>query len=700
LNAPFTYHEAPFFRLVIPLILGIALQFKFQILPANQNTALLPLVIFIFLAISFAVVSQWRYRWVYGLMLNTFILACGLTLSLNLTFSDNLEAEKETKVIARLLDNPQQRAKSIKVKCKVESILTNQGLVNSEESILIYFELSDSMAQRLTYGDIIATKITPTQFESPKNPYQFDIGKNLLLDKIRYSAFLKTGRWIKISKSENKLIKTSFNIRDNFLEIFSRNGLEGSQLAVLSALTLGYRDMLDGEINKVYSSTGAMHILSVSGLHVGILYFILALALGMLPRNRIFRIINLIIILLFLWFFAILTGLSPSVNRSAFMFSMVAIGQSFSFRTNIYNTISATAFGLLITNPANLFNLGFQLSFVAVLSIILFYPVIHKSLYFKNRVLEYTWSLISVSIAAQIGTLPLTVLYFAQFPNYFVVTNLVAIPLSTIILYLAVVLIIVSPIPTFALFIGEILNVIVKMLNKSLYWIESIPGSTIGGLHISSVQLTLLITGLFLLTVYIYSKRLIHLQLMILTIIGVILLNIEHKINIHKNKLIIFSTPKKSVVCIRNSGFAYISSLDSLQRKQIKEHEFFFSGYLNHETRNGKYKIIDEMSQPNSDIFIRKGMGLAILKTKHKLIAMPYNDSTKQISSTHKIETDILIVNQHFTQNMLNYISPKIIVIDGSFPNWKLSKLLITLADQKVKVHHLITEGAYQCEIE
>jgi len=443
-----------------------------------------------------------------------------------------------------------------------------------------------------------------------------------------------------------------------------------------------------------------MHILSVSGLHVGILYFILALALGMLPRNRIFRIINLIIILLFLWFFAILTGLSPSVNRSAFMFSMVAIGQSFSFRTNIYNTISATAFGLLITNPANLFNLGFQLSFVAVLSIILFYPVIHKSLYFKNRVLEYTWSLISVSIAAQIGTLPLTVLYFAQFPNYFVVTNLVAIPLSTIILYLAVVLIIVSPIPTFALFIGEILNVIVKMLNKSLYWIESIPGSTIGGLHISSVQLTLLITGLFLLTVYIYSKRLIHLQLMILTIIGVILLNIEHKINIHKNKLIIFSTPKKSVVCIRNSGFAYISSLDSLQRKQIKEHEFFFSGYLNHETRNGKYKIIDEMSQPNSDIFIRKGMGLAILKTKHKLIAMPYNDSTKHISSTHKIEADILIANQHFTQNMLNYISPKIIVIDGSFPNWKLSKLLITLADQKVKVHHLITEGAYQCEIE
>lgn len=700
MNAPFTFHEAPFFRLVIPLIIGITLQFKYNILPASQNTALFPLGIFIILAISFATLNQWKYRWVYGFTLNIFILACGLTLSQNLTFSDKLEADKEIMVIARLLDNPQQRARSIKVKCRVESILTNQGQVNSEENILMYFELSDSVAQRLTYGDIIATKITPTLFESPKNPYQFDIGKNLLLDKIRYSTFIKSGRWIKISKRENKLIKTSFNIRDNFLEIFSRNGLEGSQLAVLSALTLGYRDMLDGEINKVYSATGAMHILSVSGLHVGILYFILALALGMLPRNRIFRIINLIIILLFLWFFAILTGLSPSVNRSAFMFSMVAIGQSFLFRTNIYNTISATAFGLLITNPSNLFNLGFQLSFVAVLSIIIFYPVIHKSLYFKNRVLEYIWSLISVSIAAQIGTLPLTALYFAQFPSYFVATNLLAIPLATITLYLAVLLIIVSPISEFALWIGKILNAIVKLLNTGLSWIESIPGSTIGGLHISSIQLTLLIIGLFLLTVYIYSKRLIHLQLMILTIIGVVLLNIEHTINIHKNKLIVFSTQKKSIVCIRNNGYAYISSLDSLQNKQIREQEFFFSGYLNHETRNGKYKTINELNQHNSDIFTRKGMGLAILKAKHILIAMPYNDSIKQISSTKKIEADILIVNQHFTQHMLNYISPKIIVIDGSFPNWKLNKLLITLAEKKVKIHHLITEGAYQCEIE
>lgn len=633
-------------------------------------------------------------------MLNTFLFTCGLTLSLNLTFTDNLEAEKATKVIARLLDNPQQKAKSYKVKSKIESIITNQGLVNSEEKILMYFELTDSIAQQLKYGDVIAATITPTVFDSPKNPYQFDIGKNLILEKIRYSTFIKTGRWVKISKSENRLIKTSLNIRDNFLEIFSRNGLEGSQLAVLSALTLGYKDMLDEETKKVYSSTGAMHILAVSGLHVGILYFILALALGMLPKTRLIKFINLIVILLFLWFFAILTGLSPSVSRSAFMFSLVAIGQSFAFRSNIYNTISATAFGLLISNPANLFNLGFQLSFGAVLSIIIFYPVIHKSLYFKNKALEYTWSLISVSIAAQIGTLPLTMLYFAQFPTYFVATNLLAIPLATITLYLAVVLLIISPIPTIALWVGKILNSVVKLLNFGLSSIESIPGSTIGGLHISSVQLTLLITGLFLLIVYIYSKRLIHLQLLILSVIGVIMLSIQHKISIHKNELTIFSTPKKSIICIRNSGYAYISGLDTLHSKQIKEKEFFFSGYLNHETENGKYTIVDETNCKKNNIRIRKGLGLAIINTGNKLIAIAYNDSTTYSTSTKKIEADILIVNQHFTQSMLNYISPKTIVIDDSFPYWKLGKLLIYLADKKARVHHLKTDGAFQCELE
>lgn len=695
LSLPTSIHEVPLFRLLIPFSAGIAVQTFFGILPPSSFIAIIPLVTFTLLWLSYILLQKWQHRWIYGTALNLFLLTCGLTLAVNLSFSKELEAEKDFKVIVKVIENPHQKVRSIRAKCKIEKLLINKQYINSQENIILYFNSTDTLANNLKYGDILSTTIYPRTFEKPKNPHQFDIGKNMLQEGIRFSAHVKPENWMILGNNGNRLIAKSLRIRDYLLAQFSRFGITDNQLAVLSALTLGYKDLLDEELRKIYSSTGAMHILAVSGLHVGILYFILALILGLLPSfGKNSKFIKLLIILIFLWFFALLTGLSPSVCRSAIMFSLVAIGQSFGARSNIFNTLSVAAFALLVANPSNLLNLGFQLSFIAVISIVVFYPHIHRLLYFKNKAAEYTWSLISVSIAAQIGTFPLTAAYFAQFPNYFIITNLLAIPLATGILWATVLLIIFSPIPVIAIWIGKLLNILLVILNSGLGWIENLPVSTISGIHISSIQLILLIVALIYFAIFLNNKRIIGIQLVLASLIGVLALNISHKLKTSTNELVIFSTPKKSAICFRNNGMANFVVTDTATNDPVKTNSFYISGYISKETLNGKYIVLN--NKGDRGITIRKKGGIALVNSNNLTIAVPYNDSALNVKSSRRIYVDILIANKSYSNNILDYITPKTVIIDGSIPHWIIDKTLISLAERQINTYDLRTEGAYR----
>ena len=232
------------------------------------------------------------------------------------------------------------------------------------------------------------------------------------------------------------------------MELYHRLGFQGDNLAVLSALTVGDKENLSEDMRETYSIAGASHVLALSGLHIGLLSTLFLFFFSFLwKRWAAFKPLGFFLVILFLWAFAFLTGLSSSVVRSVIMFSLLVVSRLQSEKLLSLNTLAATAFLMLLYNPLWLFDVGFQLSFVAVVSILLIQPKLYSLLSVRRCIPRYVWGLLTVSVAAQIGTAPLVIFYFSRFSTHFLLTNLWVIPMVTLILYSAVLMLILTPFP-------------------------------------------------------------------------------------------------------------------------------------------------------------------------------------------------------------------------------------------------------------
>ena len=282
--------------------------------------------------------------------------------------------------------------------------------------------------------------------------------------------------------------------RSVLLERLETAGLSGEQYAVVSAMALGDKSALTKELRETYSKTGASHILALSGLHLGIIYALLS----MLIVGRRWQMITQVAIILSIWAFVFLVGMSASVVRSAVMltvYALLAIGNRHKMSVN---TLAFTAIVMLLVTPKALFDVGFQMSFMAVFSILLFVPLFYRPFSAKylmtHRTISWLWGMVAVSVAAQIGVAPLIAYYFGRFSCYFLLTNFIVIPAATLILYLSLATLLIPS-------IGVVLASIVGLLNTTLLYIATIPGATIEGLH-PSVMLTISIYGVIFAAYY------------------------------------------------------------------------------------------------------------------------------------------------------------------------------------------------------
>lgn len=688
----------PFFRLLVPLVVGILIQLSLQPLHASMAILILPVVVFFILAIL-SLLRKWELRWVYGLMLNLFMLVCGLVLSVNFNINDDISDSQDEGLVVRLTESPQLRARSLRAVGKVVRVMGKGSIATGEEKVLLYFSLADSAAGSLQYGDIIAARLKFSPIEEPQNPYQFNFKRYMLSRQIRYSSFVEPASWARVGYQANGLVQLARGLRNKLLAMFSKFGLKDREYAVVSALTVGYTDLLDDALQKTYSTTGAMHILSVSGLHVGLVYGLLTFLLSFLPKRTFSRFVKLLIQVVFLWFFALLTGLSPPVCRSAFMFSLVAVGQGFNFRSNILNTLAAAAFALLVVNPNNLLQVGFQLSFLAVLSIVVFHPFIYKLLTFKSKVLDYFWSLIAVSVAAQLGTTPVTLDAFGQFPTYFMLSNIIAIPLSTLILYAAVALVVFSPIPLVGAFIGKILLVLTRSLNGGLQWVESLPHSSISGVYISKLQMLVLLSALVCVSLYIVLKHSSQLRAALLLMLFFFMLNIPRQKTAIRNEMVVFHLPASSVLCIRNNGLPIFIGTDSVGQKLVEQNDFFLGGYISRQPL-GRYCYVNlnspdwELLRQNG-ILLRRQYGLAVLEFNGRTVALPYNDSLRYANFGFTLNADVLVVNRYARGNLSDFINPGVTVVDGSARFKSAPAMLARFTGLGSVVHTLPVDGAY-----
>ena len=299
-----------------------------------------------------------------------------------------------------------------------------------------------------------------------------------------YKAF--AARWETHTCTSEKAVPLQKRLYDRLKEA----GLSGDELATTGALTLGYKEDLDPEIKRHFQASGAAHVLAVSGLHTGILYGLVLWILTLggrhkpLYENQLGRCALSAVIIAVMWFYAWLTGMTPSVVRAVLMVSLFEIGRMVYRQAFSLNSIAAAAVLILLVRPLDLWSVSFQLSFAATAAIVimaksaegLFHRREWASVCFK-RIASWLLGTIIVSVAAQLGTLPLTMYYFGQISNYFLLTNLIVLPLATLLVPCGLVTIALGgSVP--CLWIGKITNGLAWAMNHSVEWIESLPGST------------------------------------------------------------------------------------------------------------------------------------------------------------------------------------------------------------------------------
>ncbi|WP_163714149.1 ComEC/Rec2 family competence protein [Mangrovibacterium lignilyticum] len=487
---------------------------------------------------------------------------------------------KETRFLATLMEKPAEKTNSYQL----------QLLINAEESnklngqsILCWAPKTEEISQMNT-GDQLLCQAKINRIENRGNPFEFDYKSFLAQQGIYFSCYLNAQKIKPVAKSSFRLKLWAEQFREKLLNPLRTKLKRPENFQVISALCLGYRKELQPETRDYFSRTGAMHVLAVSGLHVGLIFLFLLRIFSFLNRRKKGKWLRFILIAAALWFYALLTGLSPSVQRATIMFTFLLLAETKNRTNSIYNSIAASAFALLLIHPDILFAVGFQLSYAAVLSIVYFYPLLEKVIPIKNKWLKKPWQLLCVSIAAQIGTFPLSIYYFHQFPVYFWLSNFVVIPAAFLILagtFLFFASTPVSPVQEFLASLLDTLNSLVLLLLKR---ISELPGAVIANIPISGWQL-LFLFGMILFTIlFIIFRRARYLQYSLICLLFFQLLGITEKWNLlNQQRIISYNGQPKTyhfingrdnyILCAdtsKLSPFVYSNVVMKLQLKQPK----------------------------------------------------------------------------------------------------------------------------------
>ncbi len=554
-----TVQRIPFLRLTAALATGVIAGSVIQLNSPLLLGVLLALTGFLaWLNLNY----NYRISTLFGIVGHLSIAVAGI-LAFNI-YNQKPVFYANGKFSAAVLEIVQEKPNSWQSVLKINTFYRNDSVFNTSEKVMVYFAKSEK-AEKLKPGEIVLFQQTPQMVANANNPYEFDYQSYLARKKIYRQVYLPEHSWVKAEG--NSLVTAGIlaeRVRMRLLEIYRNQDFGEKELHVLSALTLGYKRGLDPETKRVFASAGAMHVLAVSGLHVGIVYFIFATLLAFLNKQKYGRIAFIIIVVLALWSFAFITGLSPSVMRAATMFTFVTVGKGIGRQAAIYNSLAASAFFLLLVNPNNLFEAGFQLSYSAVFGIVFLQPKLQKIFTFKYKVVNYFYVLLTVSVAAQIATFPVSVFYFNQFPVYFWISNLLVIPAVTFLIPAGIILLLFSWIKILsgaaALAIGYVLRFVIGFLGG----IEKLPHSVIG-LSFSWVQLFLVLVLLLFVFLFVETAHKRHFKLALLAFLFLPATSLVQKTaDLRRREIIVYNYPDQTVIQLVKGRRSYVVSETAL----------------------------------------------------------------------------------------------------------------------------------------
>ena len=559
-----------------------------------------------------------------------------------------------------------------KYKATVSQINSN----STTGDILLHIR-KDSLKKKLEIGSQIIIKSDFQEIKNVLNPHQFNYKNYLKKQGIYHQAFINHNEY-RVLKSKKHSLQLFFtNIKKGIQISLSQKGFSKNELAVINALLIGNKQQISSELRNSYAKAGAIHILAISGLHIGILFFMLSFLFSPLKYFKNGLLIKTISVISLLWMFAILTGFSASVTRAVTMFSFISLGQSFKRDTPIEYSIIASMFILLIVSPLFLFDIGFQLSYCAVFSIVWLQPLFYNLWNPKLIIIRKVWQLTTVSIAAQIGVLPISLFYFHQFPGLFLISNLIIIPFLGIILTFGFILILLIKIDYLPNFLVSSYSFIIRQMNTFVNWISTQEAFLFTEISMSLLEmigwyLCIIISIQFLLQKT-ASKFIVLLCAIIL--LQSVYLKEKNSLNT-KKEFLVFHKNKHSIIANRTGkNVKVISDLNSISLKKEK----ILSTY-----KTGENVLFEYLKEEKSILKIKNdyllfidSIGVYPKKNLHNpIVILQYSP---KINLTRLIET----------------IQPKEVVADGTNYKSYVSRWRLTCKKEKTPFHFTGDNGAY-----
>jgi competence protein ComEC len=674
--------QFPLARITISFLAGILAVYYFQPLP-KQVFSFLAFVFCAFVLMYFISKKSNSNPFYFGLA--AYFLAFSIGASTQIIHTNSFQKNNYThnKTIY-----DQSHLMSVTIREKLRSsiyndryiVLLNQIDDSLKSGRILLNVRKDSLNQTFEIGTRLQLTASLYKTAAAKNPNQFDYGKYLenkqiyaqcYVDaaNIKIGAYIVKDAWYYTSRLRSKIIhnlkKTHFNT---------------NELNVAIALILGQQQDISPEIIKDYQFAGAVHILSVSGLHIGFILLFVTFLLKPFPNTKKGSFIKLIIILVSLSSFGLIAGLAPSVLRSVTMFSFVAIGMYLRRSTNIFHTLLVSMLLILLVQPSFLFDVGFQLSYLALFFILWLQPLLAQLWKPKNKIANYFWDILTVSFAAQIGTLPLSIYYFHQFPGLFFLTNMVIIPFLSVIMGLGVLVMTLAAFDWIPIFLAQLLQWSIFILNKIINTIASYEQFIFRDISFNW-QLLLSLYVLIIATIVWFKKP--SFKRLAVTLVALIIFQIcfyhTHWTIQNQKELVVFNSKKNTLIAERNgenvSLYAQDSLLEVAQKNKILTE--YLMGNFSHLTSKKKLQNLIYFNE--NKILILDSLGV-----------YPKN-----------IRPDIVVITQSPKINLERFLQttkPKMVIADAS--NYKTIQKLwkATCLKTKIPFHATAEKGFYRLE--
>lgn len=531
--------------------------------------------------------------------------------------------------------------------------------------------------KEMPIGTNLLVKSTIYKNRNPFNPNQFDYSHYLENQQI-YAQIYAEGNQIRIGENTKTVWSIFSNFRTKIIHNLERSNINKEELNILIALIVGQQQDISPEVLKDYQYAGAVHILSVSGLHVGFILLFITFLLKPVPNSKKGLFFKLVLILISLWVFGILAGLAASVVRSVAMFSIVAVGNHIRRTVNTYHTLLVSMLVILLFKPSFLFDVGFQLSYLALFFILWLQPILSALWQPKSKIVSYFWDIITVSFAAQIGAMPLSIYYFHQFPGLFFITNLIVLPLLGVIMIAGVIAILIACFCQVPFFVAKPLEFLIMLLNYIIHWIASFDDFIIKNISFSYEMLwtsyLLILFGILWIMKPDFKRLSIALSCVLL--LQAVYIIAKYKTE-NTDELIVFNVKKCSIITERYHNLVSVYSSDSIL--ESLDDNIAIQSYL-----VGSFcKIAAKKKLEN----------LLYFKDKKILII-----DSSNVYLQH-IEPDILIITNSPKLNLerlLSLYKPEKVIVDGS--NYKSYVRIweATCRKEKIPFHNTNEKGFYK----